>query len=64
MPRGGAVYAELIALATRQAYCGIEITVGRHDNGSIDGSDLMILFKVGPYKPIIESVSELIIDRN
>ncbi|KZV70718.1 hypothetical protein PENSPDRAFT_685287 [Peniophora sp. CONT] len=42
---GGTAYADLLALATRQAYCGIEVTIGRNDDGSVNPSDLMVFYK-------------------
>ncbi|KZV70717.1 hypothetical protein PENSPDRAFT_607034 [Peniophora sp. CONT] len=42
---GGPQYADILALATRQAYCGIEITIGRNSDGSVNASDVMAFYK-------------------
>ncbi|KZV70716.1 hypothetical protein PENSPDRAFT_607027 [Peniophora sp. CONT] len=42
---GGPQYPDILALATRQAYCGIEITVGRNVDGSVNASDVMAFYK-------------------
>ena len=43
---GGQIYADVFALATRQVYCGIEITIARDDNGGVNASDVMAFYKV------------------
>ncbi|VDC04719.1 unnamed protein product [Peniophora sp. CBMAI 1063] len=42
---GGVNYADILSLATRQAYCGIDITLGRNANGSVNVSDVMAFYK-------------------
>ena len=43
---GNSDYADILALATRQAYSGIEITIARDDNGGVNASDVMAFYKV------------------
>lgn len=42
---GGSDYADLISIATRQAYTGTELTVGRNVDGSVNVSDVMMFMK-------------------
>ncbi|VDB95306.1 unnamed protein product [Peniophora sp. CBMAI 1063] len=47
---GGSDYADILALATRQAYCGIEITIGRDNSGAVNASDVMAFYKDTGYQ--------------
>ena len=43
---GGQSYGDVFALATRQVYCGIEITIARDADGNVNASDVMAFYKV------------------
>ncbi|VDC04698.1 unnamed protein product [Peniophora sp. CBMAI 1063] len=42
---GGSDYAEILSLSTRQAYSGIEITIGQDASGNPNASDVMVFYK-------------------
>lgn len=41
----GSSYASILALSTRQAFSGIEITVGKTANGTYNTSDVLVFLK-------------------